>query len=526
MKIAPDVSARRSQFRPTRVEADLSALSEGHKLALPHLSKAARAVDELFNRQAWAHNPEFAQKVSALQGPLAGPAKAYYRIMRGPWDRLKRHEPFLGETPRPQGAGFYPEDMDRDEFTRWLEGHPQDRETFTSPYTVIRRDGAGLTAVPYGEAYGELLSEAASHLKNAAAACGDEALSQFLNLRAEAFLADDYSASDSAWVELDSPLEVVIGPYETYEDSLFGYKASFEAFLCVAQKEDSARLESYKVQMPWLEGNLPIPDEHKNFRRGAPPIRVVEEVLTAGECRAGVLTAAFNLPNDERVREAKGFKNVLLKNVMAAKFDTIVRPISERVLPHGDAEKPRFDSFFHYILFHELAHGLGPGRLELQGRETEVRLELRDLYSPIEEAKADTLAVYNLLALGERGLVPGEVLEYLPWTYVAGLFRAARFGTSEAHGLGVAIQAGALIEKGALSASAEGRFKPVPEKFPQAFRELAQELLMVQATGDYAGAKELIAQWGILHPAMAKLLTSLRDIPVDIEPEYAFEGAF
>jgi hypothetical protein len=523
MKIAPEVAARRRQFRPTRVEADLSALLAGDREALGHLAKAAAAVDELFLRQAWAGNPAFAREVEALEGPLAEDAKAYYRIMRGPWDRLKEHEPFLGEAARPAGAGFYPEDLTKTEFEAWVEDHPGDREVFTLLYTVIRREGAGLSAVPYHEAYGELVDEAASHLKAAATAAAETGLSEYLRLRADALRSDDYFASDSAWVTIDAPLEVVIGPYETYEDTLFGFKAAHEAFLCVSLPEESARLARYMAEMAWLEGNLPIPDEHKNFRRGAPPIRVVDEVLTAGDARAGVQTAAFNLPNDERVREAVGFKNVLLRNVMAAKFDAILAPVAQRVLPAGGDGKIGFPAFFHFILFHELAHGLGPGRLNLGGRETEARLELRELYSPIEEAKADTLAVHNLMALGERGLVPQEVLEALPWTYVAGLFRTARFGTSEAHGLGVALQAGALLEFGALRFTADGRCSPLPEKFPEAFRALARELLVVQATGDCDGARRLIARWGTVAAPMARLIDGLKGVPVDIEPGYAFE---
>jgi hypothetical protein len=325
-------------------------------------------------------------------------------------------------------------------------------------------------------------------------------------------------------MDLDSPLEVVIGPYETYEDGLFGYKAAFEAFLCIAQPEDSRRLDKYKGELPFLERNLPIPDEHKNLHRGTDsPIRVVDEIFTAGDARAGVQTLAFNLPNDERVREAKGSKKVLLKNMMQAKYDAILKPIAARVLPKEDVDRLDFDAYFHFILFHEMSHGLGPGRITLDGRKTEVRLELKDLYSAFEEAKADVVGVDDLYALARRGVVDPGIVEHLPWTYVAGLFRAARFGTTEAHGLGVVIQANYLLEKGAIEVTSDGRFRPVVDRFPGAIRELAHDILMIQATGDYQGAQDMVKRYGTVPAAMATLLDSLRSVPVDVDPSYAIE---
>jgi len=524
LTIAPDVAERRARFVPMEMGTDLSVLSEGDRVALDHLVRAAHLVDRVFFRQAWAQNPEFEHRVEALTGPLAAPAKAYYRIMEGPWDRLEGFAPFLGNRERPEGAGFYPEDMTPEEFEAWVAAHPEDREAFMSLTTVVRRDGDRLVAVPYSEAYADLLEEAAGELEAAASATDNESLARFLRLRAKAFRDDDYFESDMAWMDLDSPLEVVIGPYETYEDSLFGYKAAFEAFICLAQPEDSRRLAVYKEQLPFLERNLPIPDEHKNLARGtASPIRVADEIVTAGDARAGVQTLAFNLPNDERVREAKGSKKVLLKNMMRAKYEAILEPIAERVLPEGEADRLYFDSYFHFILFHELAHGLGPGRITVDGRKTEVRLELKDLYSAIEEAKADTLGAWNLFVLAEKGVVPREVVDHLPWTYVAGLFRSARFGTSEAHGLGVVLQFNWLVEKGAIEVTEEGRFRPVPERFPEALEGLVHEILMAQALGSYGDAHRLIDRYGTVSPAMGALLEALHGVPVDVEPVYAVE---
>ena len=523
--VVGDIVERRAQFVQQALDADVSHLSAGDREALKHLVAAARSMDEIFWLQAWAGNPGFAPEVEALEGDGAEAAKDYYRIMYGPWDRLVHREPFLGDRAHPDGAGYYPEDMTAGEFEAWLEAHPSDREAFTSLFTVVRRDGGGLFAVPYSEAYREHLETAARELVAAAEATDNQSLRRFLELRAEAFMTDDYYESDKAWMDLDSDIEVVIGPYETYEDSLFGYKAAFESFVCVTQPEDSVRLEIFKSQLPFLERNLPIPDEHKNFDRGSEsPIRVVDELFAAGDTRAGVQTIAFNLPNDERVREEKGSKKVLLKNIMRAKYDAVLKPIAGRVLPEDEADRIAFEAFYQFTLHHELSHGIGPGQISVDGRETEVRLELRDLYSAFEEAKADVLGIYDIYALVESGVMSEEILDSLPWTYAAGMFRTTRFGVAEAHGLGMVLQANYLLEKGAVELTEDGRFKPVPELFEETFRDLARELLMIQALGDYDGALDMVERYGSVHPAMAAVIEGLTDLPVDVDPFYPLGG--
>ncbi len=520
--IVSDIDARRLQFVQKELKADVSGLSEGDRTALKHLVAAARIVDEIFTVQAWAGNPEFASKVERLESQSA---KDYYRIMYGPWDRLVGFEAFLGGFEHPEGAGYYPEDLTEPEFDAWIEAHPEDEEAFTSLFTMIRRDGDQLKAIPYREFFATELERASNELLAAAAATENSSLKDFLEKRAAAFLSDDYYESDLAWMDLDSSIEVVIGPYETYEDGLFGYKAAFESFVCVAQPEDSKRLAVFKGELPALERSLPIPDEHKNFNRGSEsPIRVVDEIFTGGDTRSGVQTLAFNLPNDERVREAKGSKKVLLKNIMLAKYEAILSPIAAHVLPEGTAQNIAFDSYFQFILMHELSHGLGPGKINLDGRETEVRLELKGLYSAMEEAKADALGVLNLYVLADKGIVSPEIIEHLPWTYTAGIFRTARFGTTEAHGLGIIIQANYLLAKGAIKVDDDGRFYPVPENFRQAFSELSHELLMLQAEGSYEAAQVMVDQYGAVTPELGAALAGLSDIPVDIDPVYPLVG--
>ncbi|MDY7091912.1 MAG: hypothetical protein SX243_02975 [Acidobacteriota bacterium] len=520
--IANDIESRLAQFAPAELKADLSALSDEDRQVLGLLIDAAHHMDRIFLRQAWAGNPQMRDAMASWSGPEAEAAEKYFAINFGPWDRLAEREPFIGDRSHPSGAGYYPEDMSAADMEQWLAQNPEDRESFESLFTLIRRgpDG-GLVAVPYAEAYKEFLQPAAELLRRAAQTTTNESLARFLELRAVAFGTDDYYESDLAWMDLDAPVEVTIGPYETYEDELFGYKAAFEAFVTVALPEESAALDQYKAKLPWLERNLPIADEHKNLNRGSEsPIRVVDLVFSGGDTKAGVQTIAYNLPNDERVREAKGSKKVLLRNIMQAKYDQILVPIAEQVLAPEDASRLSFDAFRDEVLHHELSHGLGPGKIVLDGRETEVRLELKELYSTLEEAKADVMGIYNILALIDDGVMPAELRDTLEPTYVAGLIRSARFGLDEAHGQGTVAQLNYLLEEGALRLDEEGRLAAVSEAFPAAIEKLLAEMLMLQATGDYEGTKAFLDRYGIASDALRNLVGRLDNVPVDIKPVY------
>jgi hypothetical protein len=521
-RIVSDIEKRVAQFAPTPLHADLSDLSPGDRKVLDKLVEAAKLMNEIFLRQAWAGNPAMREELKSYAGPHAAAAREYFAINFGPWDRLAERQPFIGGKTRPKGAGYYPEDLTKEAFDGWVAKHPADKDQLTSTVTVVRRgaDG-GLTAVPYSREYAEWLKPAANLLREAAALSHNPSLKKFLTLRADAFESDDYYASDVAWMDLDAPVEVTIGPYETYEDELFGYKASFESFVTVNLPKESAALTRYKERLPWLEKNLPIPDADKNLHRGTDsPIRVVDTYYSSGDNRAGVQTVAFNLPNDERVREAKGSKKVLLHNMMKAKYDRILIPIAKQVLDPAQVKDVSFDAYFNEILHHELSHGLGPGTITVNGRKTEVRLELKELFATLEEAKADVMGVYNILALIDQKEMPAALRHSLEPTYVAGLFRSARFGVDEAHGQGVVAQFNYLARKGALVTDAQGRVHAVSEKFPGAIRDLLHDMLTLQARGDYEGTKKFLDTYGKPTQALRDALGRLKAVPVDIKPVY------
>jgi hypothetical protein len=531
-EIAPDVPARLAQLPRTTIDYDRALLNDEERNVVAKLIEASKLIDELYWRQVAAENPavraELEKQSSA--SPLDRDGYALFVANKGRWDRLKSDEPFIApfgaEGKKPEGGGFYPTDMTKEEFEKYVAAHADRKEALQGLFTVIKRDGANFKTVPYSDEYREFLEPAAQRLREAAALTSDAHLKDYLNKRAAAFASNDYRESDFAWMDLSGPIEVVIGPYEVYEDEMFNYKASFESFVCVVDKPESEKLAAYAHALPAMEKNLPEPEAYKNPNRGSEsPIKVVQELYTAGDARRGVQTAAFNLPNDEVVREKKGSKKVLLKNVMDAKFRQSGKPIAMRVLDPSLTSLVSFDAFFNHVLFHELSHGLGPGFLtQPDGKRVEVRIPLKELYSTVEECKADVLGVWNLIYAQQHGLVTAFDEHQLLATYAGLMFRSTRFGVGEAHGRGTAIQWNWLRERGAVMPIAGGKYTVDFAKARDAVRDLATELLTIEATGDYPRAKTLLDRYGKETPEMAAVNATLKDIPVDITPVFPAAG--
>jgi hypothetical protein len=526
---APDIPDRLQKLARTPIDYDRTLLDQKETQVVGKLIEASRFMNDIFLFQVSEKNPALRGRVvEAMEhgDSTARWALALFDVHKGPWDRLKQNEPFIGKDPKPPGAGFYPADMTKEEFERWVAAHPQDKETFEGLFTVIRRQNESLVAIPYSKAYREALEPSAQKLREAAALTGNASLRDYLNKRADAFLSDDYYASDVAWMDLDSEVEVVIGPYEVYEDGLFNYKAAFESFVTARDRAESEKLAVYAKHLPDMERNLPIPDRHKNLKRKfESPIRVVQEIYAAGDARSGVQTSAFNLPNDERVREAKGSKKVLLKNVMDAKFRQSGLPIAERTLAPEELGKVSFAAYFNHTLFHELAHGLGPGIITGPGgKRVDSRLLLKETYSTIEECKADVAGLWNVLLALDRKWLAGFGEAQLFSTYNGLMFRSMRFGIDEAHGQGTAIQWNWFREKGAITPASNDRFRTDAARFREAIRSLANELLMIEATGDYPRSKGLLEKYGRSTPEIESAIARLSDIPVDIAPVFVAAG--
>lgn len=550
-----DLTARLAKYTPVSIDYPAEILSQPESRALAKLVEAGHIMDEIFLRQVWSGNvamrDNLQKAVMLAHDDPSSPAAAqhdllenldhFFRINVGPWDRLDEDAPFIGTSPKPATANYYPENLTKEEFEAFIKEHPGEEDAFRGFFTVIRKGPDGfLTAVPYSVEYKDFLERAATLLREAADLLTDPdtqdklslgvdytTLATFLRSRADAFASNDYFQSDMDWMDVkDNVIDVTIGPYETYEDKMNGYKAAFETFIAIRHPADSEKLKGIKSYLQLLENSLPIPNEHKNPNRGSEsPISVVDLVYSGGDTRAGVQTVAFNLPNDERVREAKGSKKVLLKNVSQAKYDKILVPIAQAVLDPTQLEYIDFDAYFTDVLMHEMAHGLGPGTIQrADGGETTVSRELKELYAPLEEAKADITGLYCQKILVAKGFFPegSDMRGYV--SFLPGFFRSIRFGATAAHGKANMIEFNFMVEQGAITLDpSSDRFHVNLAKMPAAVEALTNRLLMIQAIGDYNEAAVFIAKYGVSTPDIERMLGRLQDVPVDIEPTYTAE---
>ncbi|MBD8524483.1 dipeptidyl-peptidase 3 family protein [Pseudomarimonas arenosa] len=500
---------RVNDYAEVTLTADLSHLSEGDQAALVKLIEASKLMDQLFWRQVWGDPEE-------LLGKISDPAtRRLVEINYGPWDTLNDHAPFVeGIGPRPAGARFYPSDMSKEEF------EAADLPGKTSQYSLIRRNQAGeLISLPYSEAFKAELEQAAGLLREAASTVSDDGFKQYLQLRAEALLSNEYQASDMAWMDMkSSPIDVVIGPIETYQDALFGYRAAFEAFVLVKDIAWSERLARFAQHLPALQRDLPVDPAYKTETPGTDAdLNAYFAIYYAGDANAGAKTIAINLPNDEQVQLAKGSRRLQLENVMRAKFDSILRPIATELIDPAQQAHITFDAFFENVMFHEVAHGLGI-KNTINGKGT-VREALTDLAGSFEEGKADILGLYMIGKLGEMGELDAARLEDNYVTFLAGIFRSVRFGAGSAHGQANMVAFNYLAERGAFSRDeASGRYRVDFQKMGEAVDSLSSEILTLQGDGNYEGAKALNAELGVIRPTLAGDLARLEaaDIPVDI----------
>ena len=523
-----------AKFVPVEIKYDESLLTDREKVVLEKLYRASKIIDELFLEQVYIENDQIksdliskiSNKSILSEHPELKLQLELFNIMFGPFDRLEDNKPFIGKNTKPLGANFYPVDMSKEEFEKWIKDNPKDEKAFTSEFTIIRREDDKLIAIPYSEFFKDKLTTASNLLKEAAEYSDNPSLKKYLRSRAAAFLSNDYYQSDMDWMDVkDNNIEVVIGPYEVYEDAMFNYKAAFESFVTIKDPVESKKLEVFAKYLNDIEKNLPLDDKHKNYTRGSEsPIVVANEVFTAGDTKAGVQTLAFNLPNDERVRQAKGSKKVMLKNVHEAKFEKLLKPIAEIVLDPEQLNEVTFDAFFNHTLMHEMSHGVGPGFIKVNGKDTEVKKELKETYSTMEECKADILGMYNNIFMIEKGVYPKESEKQVWVTFLAGAFRSMRFGIGEAHGGGNAIIYNYLLEKGGYAYD-EGtqKVKVDFEKIYPALKELCNLVLTIQAEGNYQGAKDLIAKYAVNSPTIETLRKKLDTLPVDIKPVFEIE---
>jgi len=518
------IQAMTARFAPVDLTADVSTMPANEKQALAKMVEAGRVFDALYLRQVWEGNESMLAELAGDESPLGRARLHYFLLNKGPWSRLDHNEPFVDGAPtKPPQGNFYPAGATKAEVEAWINGlSPADKARATGFFTTIRRGADGkFTAVPYSLEYQNEIAHVVALLREAASLTAQPSLKRYLETRAAALLSNDYYQSDVAWMELDASIEPTIGPYEVYEDEWFNYKAAFESFIGVRDDAETQKLARFGAELQEIENNLPIDPKYRNPKLGAlAPIRVINSVFSSGDGNRGVQTAAYNLPNDERVIAEKGSKRVMLKNVQEAKFARVLQPIAKVALPAAAQAHVAFDAFFTHILMHELMHGLGPHDITVGGRTSTVRKEFKDLYSAAEEAKADVSGLFALRFLFDQGKLDATLGDTMYTTYLVSMFRSIRFGINEAHGRGVALQLNYFLDHGGVSVNADGTFQVNPEPFKQNVIDLTRDLMTLQATGDYAATKALIEKLAVLRPPVQAILDKLKDVPVDIEPRY------
>jgi hypothetical protein len=518
------LDAKLARFAPVDLTADISPLPASERDALRLLIEASKAIDALYLEQVWAGNPALLMDLTRDASTLGQARLRYFILNKGPWSRIDENQPFIPGVPsRPEQANFYPPDAAKGDIEAWLKTLPEaQRRPATGFFTTIRRGPDGrFMAVPYSVEYQGALGRVADLLRQAARETTQPTLRRFLDSRADAFLTNDYYDSDVRWMELDASIEPTIGPYEVYEDGWFNYKAAFESFITIRDDAETAKLSRFSAELQDIENNLPIDPRYRNPKIAAmAPIRVVNTVFSAGDANRGVQTAAFNLPNDERVLREKGAKRVMLRNNQDAKFRMVLVPISKVALGSADQARVSFDAFFTHILMHELMHGLGPHNIRVDGRETTVRQELREASSAMEEAKADVSGLFALQHLIDRGVLDRSYQDTMYATFLASIFRSLRFGLDSAHGRGVAMQLNYFLDHGGVSVAPDGTFVIDAARIRQNVADLTRDIMTLQAVGDYQAAGEMLKTLGVVRPPVKAVLDRLTDVPVDIAPRF------
>ncbi|KRA33427.1 Zn-dependent hydrolase [Rhodanobacter sp. Root627] len=510
------VAQRLASYAPVKLEADLSAFNKRQKKMIALLVEAADSMNAIYWRQSWGDK-------DALMSRITDPAtREFAQLNYGPWDRLNNDKPFVGGIEeRPPGAQFYPADMTREQFD---QSPLKDK---TSLYTLLRRDAQGqLITVPYHEAYKAELQKAAGLLREAAKLAQDAGFRKYLTLRADALLDDNYQPSDLAWMDMKkNPIDIVIGPIETYEDQLYGYKASYESYVLIKDQAWSAKLARFAKYLPELQRGLPVPDRYKAEKPGSDAdLNAYFAVYYGGDANAGAKTIAINLPNDEQVQLKKGTRRLQLENVMKAKFDTIMLPIGKLLIADDQQQNLTFDAFFQNTMFHEVAHGLGI-KQTLDGKGT-VRKALKDQASSFEEGKADVLGLYMVTRLAGKGELDKTKLMDNYVTFLAGILRSVRFGASDAHARANMVRFNYFKQAGAFTRDDKtGRYRVDFDKMTAAMSSLSTKLLTIQGDGDYDAAKQLTDQLGAADAKLAGDLNRLAEanIPVDIRFEQGLD---
>jgi hypothetical protein len=485
---------------------------------------ALRELESIYWRQSDPVGLALYQALASDSTPLARDVRHYLFINGSRWDLVRENQPFVGTQTMPPGRYLYPTDLTRAAIDAYVAAHPSAKASLFSQYTVVRRNGADLVARAYHDEYAPFVKAAAEALRTAASLSPDPAFANFLRLRADALLTDDYYASDVAWVDLENPkVDIIFAPYETYLDELLGVKGSYGASILIRNEAESRNLQLYERWVPEIQEALPLaPEDRPSVRGHATPMEVMDAPLRAGDLRHGYQAVADNLPNDPRIHKEKGTKKIFFKNFMDARVREVILPLAAKVMDPAQAKQASGDGYLASTIMHEICHGLGPAFARVGGRQVDIREAMAGAFSGLEEAKADVVGMFALKWLVDRGVLPKNRLEEYYASYVAGIFRTVRFGTGEAHGRAEMMEFNYLSAQGAI-VNAGGRYRVVYAKMPDAVQRLAKELLEQEATGNRARADAWFTQYDTVPPALRRALDAARDVPIDVDPIFSFD---
>jgi hypothetical protein len=483
------------------------------------LVEACRLLDAVYWRQSDPGG------LVIYKSTLNATIRSLFQIMGSRWDLIDQNRPFLGEAPMPPGHDLYPHDLTRAEVERYVKQHPEQKDPIYGEFTVVKRAGDRLTTVPYHEEYKRRLVPMAGALREAAELSADKAFANFLRLRADALLSDDFYKSDLAWLDLKDPkFDVIFAPYETYLDDLLGVKTSYGASILIRNDVESQKLAVYQKYVPDIQDALPLPAADRPSKRGhLTPMEVMDAPFRAGDLRYGYQAVADNLPNDPRIHEAKGTKKIFFKNFMDARVEFVILPIAKKLMAPAQAAKASGEGYLASTLLHEISHGLGPAFSHVGGKQVDIREAIGGAYSGLEEAKADVVGMFGLKWLVDHNALPKDRLEEYYASYVAGILRTLRFGTGEAHGRAEMMEFNVLLESGALSRNSAGAYVIDYARMPAVLAKLAQELLEMEATGDRARVESWFSKFDKMPPSLTATLATTKDIPVDLYPIYSFK---
>ena len=498
---------------------DSSSLDARQKKVVDKLVEASRYMESIYWRQS---DPEGLELLKTTKDPRL---KRFLMINGCRWDLIDENKPFVGTEPMPPGRNLYPKGLTREQIEEYVKKHPEQKEAIYSSYTVIRRDGDKLKAIPYHVEYKQWLEPAARLLREAADSSDDKPFAGFLRLRADELLTDEYYKSDLAWVDLNNPkIDTIFEPYETYLDGVLGVKTSYESAVLIRNEQESRNLELYQKYVPEIQEALPLDRADLPSKRGQPsPMEVSDAPYRAGDLRHGYQAVADNLPNDPRIHQAKGTKKIFFKNFMDARVDYVILPLARYMMPAAQASKASAAGYMASTVMHEICHGLGPAYSRVNGKQVDIREALGPVYSGLEEAKADVTGMFGLAWLMDHGALPKDRMEEFYASYVAGIFRTARYGTGEAHGRAEMMEFNYLVEQHAV-ANNGGKYTIDYKRIPGALAQLTKELLTMEATGDRARAENWFKRYDQMPASLDAALKSAKDVPVDIDPIFELEA--